>query len=131
MVTIDWRGWGKGRSGGISQNPPAVRHMGDDGGWAQGAGLWGGEKHQMSGYILNTRFTTDQVWGMEKMKGGIIKILGLKSGNIRLRLNFLPGRAHSLLRAPQVEEYLLSRSKCCGSSVCRTPWKNLGHTEEV
>lgn len=68
---------------------------------------------------------------MEKMKGGIIKILGLKSGNIRLRLNFLPGRAHSLLRAPQVEEYLLSRSKCCGSSVCRTPWKNLGHTEEV
>lgn len=63
----------------------------------QGGGA--GEKHQLSGYILNTRFTMDQIWGMEKIKGGIIKILGLKSGNVRMRLNSFHGRAHSLLRA--------------------------------
>lgn len=72
----------------------------------------------------------DQIWDMEKMNRGIIKILGLKPGNIRMRLNSCPGKAQST-EGSQVEEYLLSRSKCYGSSLCRIPWRKLGLAEEV
>lgn len=44
-------------------------------------------------------FSVDQVQDVEKKKGGMTKILGLKFGKMRMRHNMCPRRADSLTRA--------------------------------